>query len=54
MDMPMHGGGIAVIHLHAIESDISDFFIDTAVDDDGKGYEPSCIFRPALQNGYCP
>ena len=53
MNMPVHGGSFFVVHLHAVESDIPDFFIHTAVDHDGEGDESSCVLRPALQDRDC-
>ena len=50
MDMPVHACSFFVVHLHAVESYIPDFFIHTAIDHDGEGDESSRVLRPALQD----
>jgi hypothetical protein len=47
--MPVHPGSFLVIYVHAVESYVSQLFIDGSVYYNGEGDEPSRIIRPALQ-----
>ena len=50
LPLPVHAGGLAVVDLHAIHSDVALARARVAGDDAGQGDEAAAVVRPALED----
>ena len=51
LPLPVHPGGLAVVDLHPVHSDVALARARVAGDDAGQGNEAAAVVRPALEDG---